>query len=1158
MKQSQMAGGAKRHPSPKIWPNPQACFEAGTKLGRRVGPRRAGMATLRASALRASILAAIAAAALGVLAVAGVVAQGTATVEPPAEMRAAAAEDNPYGLWQLGDFYRKRQAPGDDERSLDLFRKSADGYIATEGHGSSNAAIVLRDVTTAAAKLGRHEEAIAAAGERVRAVATAMPGSPEAAAATLDYGTALQDAGRFDEAVSAFDSAAALYRALPEDHSLWLGGVEVNRGYSLQMLGRQKEALAAFQASIEAYDRSDVDIDSSRADVLGRIGAIQFYQRDFPAAVKARQRQVDLLRKAAPGSQELAQALYELAQVRNGTFDYALALSLLDEAQALFDALPGKAETTDIDILLTRAISHQGLEQFDTAVDLYRQALARYTLLGPAQHLNRAIAHAQFAQSLTQLARFAEAEHEVTQAIRLYSAEAPGSDALASTYHQQAMIYQGLSRYRDALEPIARARAIFLETQGEMSESVGDTWLTEGISHEGMKEYQTALADYEKARARYAAIGERGILPAAFALNNMAWVYRRMGDYPRSEAMFREVLPILEARLGPTHLTTTKVVINIGILAQLQGDNDEAIRWSMRALTNLNRAEAATLEDQRWTYDTLSKAFKGRDDPKRAILFAKLAINAQQKIRAHNKTFKADDLQEFKQEWRFLYQDLADLLIGQGRLAEAQAVLNMEKEEELSDFVQRDASADLRDSQAPLTPKEDAELAGVDRLLSQPIAAAAALAQIQARQGTGGLSAGEEQQVEQLEALLDDAYASFMDAVDAFLETARAEDVGIQKEVEAINLDYVADTQEDLRAFDGKAAMLQIASLRDATHLFFTVPDASVHREVGIARAELSRLVFEALDAIERRDPAVNEKMQALYGILIAPVADDLRASGAETLMLNLQGFLRYVPFAALFDGKAYLVENYALSLYTPAARTEFATAPRDPARSAGFGVTASHPGFAPLPGVAREIEAIFGDSGRPGALAGAASLDAGFTREAFRAALQKRPEIVHIASHFKLVPGRETDSFLLLGDGSPLSLSDIRKGRGFRFGGVDLLTLSACETARGGDGDGDEVESFGALAQMNGASSVMATLWPVADEATAALMKSFYENMVDKRMSKADALRAAQVEAIRAGRSDAGGERGAASLARVQAAGQSAAGHPYFWSPFVLMGNWM
>jgi CHAT domain-containing protein len=293
-------------------------------------------------------------------------------------------------------------------------------------------------------------------------------------------------------------------------------------------------------------------------------------------------------------------------------------------------------------------------------------------------------------------------------------------------------------------------------------------------------------------------------------------------------------------------------------------------------------------------------------------------------------------------------------------------------------------------------------------------------------------------------------------------------------------------------------------------------------------------------------------------------VAGDLKASGAETLMLNLQGFLRYVPFAALYGGRHYLVEDYALALYTPAARTEFEAADRDPAKSAGFGVTASHPGFAPLPGVAREIEAIFGDPGKPGALAGAASLDENFTRDAFRAALQKRPEIVHIASHFKLVPGRETDSFLLLGDGSPLSLSDIRKGRGFRFGGVDLLTLSACETARGGDGDGDEVESFGALAQMNGASSVMATLWPVADEATAALMKSFYRHMVEEKMSKADALRAAQVEAIRGTGADAGtgagkDERGAISLMEAKATSAPVnASHPYFWSPFVLMGNWM
>lgn len=1106
--------------------------------------------------LRASLLAL-----LGGVAVAGfALAPAFAGAEPPAETRSKAEAGDAFSLWQLGDFYRKRQQAGDAERSLDLFRRSADRYRAGEGDGSLNTAIVLGDVAAAASALGRYDEAIDASRRRVAELEAANAETGALADSQWTLGRTLLFAGRFQDSLQPLAAARKLYAGMPDDQKRWVAGIDWDTATSLQFLNRLDESLALYRAALAAYEDLPGPMLVERAGVLGRMAEVHSIRRDYATAEKERERQVALLRQADPTSLELADALVGLAQARNATRDYRAALALLDEAQAIYGTIPDHASDADIAVIMTRAASRQGLEEFDEMLDLYRQSLVRYAMLGQSQRANVAVAHANVARALALLTRFAEADDEIRKSIAIYSELMPGSDYLASAYQQQADLYQALSRYRDALEPIAKARAIYLATQGDMSEAVGDTWLAEGISHEGMKDYATSLDDYRKARERYERFGEDGRLYAAYAVNNTAWVYRRIGEYARSEALFREALPVLEEKLGATNLTTNKAVINIGIVSQLQGKNDEAIRWSMRALANLNRAEAATLEDQRWTYDTLSKAFKGRHDPKRAILFAKLAINAQQKIRANNKGFQAEDLKDFKQEWRFLYQDLADLLIGQGRLAEAQATLNMEKEEELIDFVQRDASADLRDSQAALTPREDAEMAGIDKLLSEPIAAANAVAGLLAKKQAGGLSAEEETKLSRLQGSLDDAYSGFMDEVDAFLKTADAEDVGVQKEVEAINLDYVADMQEELRAFDGRAAMLQIASLGDATHLFFTVPDASVHREVRIGREELSHMVFDALDGIERRDPAANEKMQALYHVLIEPVAGDLKASGAETLMLNLQGFLRYVPFAALYDGRHYLVEDYALSLYTPAARTAFEAADRDPARSAGFGVTASHPGFAPLPGVAREIAAIFGDPGKPGALAGAASLDDKFTRDAFRDALQKRPEIVHIASHFKLVPGRETDSFLLLGDGSPLSLSDIRKGRGFRFGGVDLLTLSACETARGGSGDGDEVESFGALAQMNGASSVMATLWPVADEATAALMKSFYRHMVEEKMSKADALRAAQIEAIRgAGAGDGKDERGAASLVEAKATGAPVnASHPYFWSPFVLMGNWM
>ncbi len=162
-------------------------------------------------------------------------------------------------------------------------------------------------------------------------------------------------------------------------------------------------------------------------------------------------------------------------------------------------------------------------------------------------------------------------------------------------------------------------------------------------------------------------------------------------------------------------------------------------------------------------------------------------------------------------------------------------------------------------------------------------------------------------------------------------------------------------------------------------------------------------------------------------------------------------------------------------------------------------------------------------------------------------------------------MPGNETDSFLLLGNGEPLTLEQIRKGRGFRFGGVDLLTLSACETAKGGGADGDEVESFGAIAQMNGASAVMATLWPIADDASGRLMADFYEGLVKGGLDKADALRRAQIAMLRgvpvesvnlATRGATDGEVLEEASAPIPAAVTSR--HPYYWSPYILMGNWL
>ena len=108
-------------------------------------------------------------------------------------------------------------------------------------------------------------------------------------------------------------------------------------------------------------------------------------------------------------------------------------------------------------------------------------------------------------------------------------------------------------------------------------------------------------------------------------------------------------------------------------------------------------------------------------------------------------------------------------------------------------------------------------------------------------------------------------------------------------------------------------------------------------------------------------------------------------------------------------------------------------------------------------------------------------------------------------------------------------------------------------------------MESFGALAQKNGASAVMATLWPIADEASGRLMAGFYKGLVEDGLDKADALRRAQIAMLHdepvetvdltaRGAAETGGEAEPAGAPT----GEVTSRHPYYWAPFILMGNWL
>lgn len=760
-----------------------------------------------------------------------------------------------------------------------------------------------------------------------------------------------------------------------------------------------------------------------------------------------------------------------------------------------------------------------------------------------------------------ELALYDDALKSARRGIEL--ARTAGDEMLVGNLHEEmGMSYERLGLPDEALANYKTALEIYERVEGKDGASAGNLLLNMGNALDNQSRHEEAIDTYRLSLANLTRHLGPESSAVAYLHINIGWSLAQLKRYDEAYAESARGYDILRRQTGPGADKIGYVLNNMGIIREWQGRHVEAIALNLKSLVVYERFEDITLAPKRWALRSLSNSYAALGKKDSAILFAKMAVNTHQQIRALNAGLEQGHASALTESWRGIYHDLADLLVGEGRIAEAQFVLNLLKQQELIEFVRRDSAAGANAGATSLTGSERKKSEGLEAAMAGPIALAAELETLTQKQQAGTATPDEVRRIAALNEELDRSYEAFIEGVDQLLDASDGEASSVQEEIQALNLEYAADRQDMLKDFERPTVLLQAASLGETLNLFLTTKDISVHRRVQVSRADLSRSVFDALNLIEERSPDADAKLAELYQMLISPVEGDLIASGAEVIMLNLGGFLRYLPFAALRSERGYLVEDYALVLDTPAAQTKFETTDRQNAQAAGFGVTAAHAGFSPLPGVAKELEAIFEGADAQGKLSGSPVLDTDFTADSLRDALKKKPRLLHVASHFKFVPGNETDSFLLLGNGDPLSLAQIRKGRGFRFGGVDLLTLSACETAKGSDAEGDEVESFGAIAQMNGASAVMATLWPIADDASGTLMANFYEGLVSLDLDKADALRRAQIAMLRGVSAETVNlaERGMTDPDQPSATPEQAVTtrHPYYWSPFILMGNWL
>jgi CHAT domain-containing protein len=237
------------------------------------------------------------------------------------------------------------------------------------------------------------------------------------------------------------------------------------------------------------------------------------------------------------------------------------------------------------------------------------------------------------------------------------------------------------------------------------------------------------------------------------------------------------------------------------------------------------------------------------------------------------------------------------------------------------------------------------------------------------------------------------------------------------------------------------------------------------------------------------------------------------------------------------------------------------------------MGLSKSYGGLPALPGVMLELDAVVHDPAVPeshGPMEGKLLLNEKFTLAALKTELGagKSFPVVHIASHFVVEAGSGAEPFLMLGGedagetkGYEWDLSEMENST-VAFHGTRLLTLSACSTGKDYTSrNGLEMDSLGMIAQQKDAEAVLATLWDVNDASTSRLMSDFYDRWVKHAADgKAEALRQAQLAFLRgpAGAPGSVGGRGFETVPKSTSVAQEAEySHPFYWAPFVLIGNY-
>ncbi|MCZ8200503.1 tetratricopeptide repeat protein [Microcystis sp. LE19-55.1A] len=681
------------------------------------------------------------------------------------------------------------------------------------------------------------------------------------------------------------------------------------------------------------------------------------------------------------------------------------------------------------------------------------------------------------------ISQFGEALQSWEQALQIYR-EIKNRQGEANSLGNLGIAYGSLGQYQKAIEFYQQSLTIAKEIgdrQGEAN-SLGNL----GIAYSSLGQYQKAIEYHQQSLAIDREIKNRQ--GEAASLGNLGNAYSSLGQYQKAIEYLQQQLTIAK-EIGDRQGEANSLG-NLGIAYGSLGQYQKAIEYHQQSLA-INR-EIGDRAGEALSLNNLGVAYRDNKQPAEAIKNLEASLNIYLDMRGG---LLRDDRKDFLASNERTVNNLAEVLIQQNQPEKAFEWLNLATTADLADY---------------------------NRLIN------AKVADPDAQKALDNWNT-DNQQLEGMRRQLQDKYS------EELAKDIRQFEEKVYKNAETIGDKYpeIAELFEskptDITQLQKNIApdtlVIQPVPLRDKVALFLVTREKLIVIQSDAKADDFNQLVSEyrtQLADYKNADYLVTGSK--LYEILIRPIESQIATSSPKNIAIIATGQLRYIPFETLYDKKndQVLLEKYPIYYLTRISTSTPPATERKPLQGLAF--ANPKPTQEELKGTEIEAETI--SKTFPGSekyLGINATLDI-FKKQAFRFS------ILHLGTHgcFDLAGcpnlGMQANT-ILFANNQQYNIADAAL---LGLKNTELITLSACQTAKEANADGQEISGLAYVLERAGAKSVIASLWDAEDNTSAEIMTQFYQNLKNG-MTKSEAMRQAKLSQIKS--------------------------HPYFWSPFILIG---